>query len=436
MAGRVTNSTWSRAGKFVVAVVAALVAAPACSSSSKDANPAPRWPIDHVVFIIKENRSFDQYFGLFPGANGTTTARQGARVIDLKQGIPQRLPHDLLHDYPTALRSWNQGRMNGFGWDKWSRRYAFSEARPGDIPNYWHWAKAFVLGDNFFASAQGPSFPNHLFSIAAQSAGTHNNPGPGKEPRPPPRDKSWGCDARPSSRVGVVDPEGGTTFVPPCFDIRTEGDRLDRAGLQWASYAAPPHHLGYLWSAYSAIRHIRETGEWKRRVHDVHHLVQDIQANKLPSVTWVTPPFQLSEHPDFNQCWGENWTTRVVNAIMGSPIWPRTAIFLTWDEWGGFYDHVPPRQVDAFGFGFRVPLLVISPYARQGYVDHRRAEFSSVLRFIEDNWDVLPLTHRDRRAQNLSYDFDFNKPPSPPDPLPLRTDCRGKPSDLPPNWPR
>src|SRR5207247_10488544 len=179
--------------------------------------PPSRWPIKHVIFIIKENRTFDQYFGLFPVANGTTVAHQRTRTFPLKRGIPQRLPHDLLHDYPTALRNWNHGKMNRFGWDKWSRRYAFSEAIPSDIPNYWHWAKEFVLADNFFASAQGPSFPNHLFTIAAQSAGTQDNPKPPTGPAKRllhGRNKSWGCDALPGVSVRVTDTEGVTVKVP------------------------------------------------------------------------------------------------------------------------------------------------------------------------------------------------------------------------------
>jgi phospholipase C len=155
---------------------------------------------------------------------------------------------------------------------------------------------------------------------------------------------------------------------------------------------------------------------------------------RLPPVTWVTPRFELSDHPEYSMCWGENWTTQVVNAIMRSPMWKDTAIFITWDDYGGFYDHVPPPQVDDFGFGIRVPLLMISPYARQGYVDHTPGEFSSILRFIEDNWGLTQLTHRDTDADNLTEAFDFTQDPRPPDPLPLRAaDCAGPefPDDVP-----
>ena len=160
--------------------------------------------------------------------------------------------------------------------------------------------------------------------------------------------------------------------------------------------------------------------------------MSDIRAGRLPPVTWITPRYQLSDHPEYSLCWGENWTTQVIDAIMRSPMWKDTAIFLTWDDWGGFYDHVAPPQVDRFGLGMRVPLLILSPYARQGYIDHSTGEFSSVLRFIEDNWGLPQLTKRDRRAGNLHEDFDFTQRPRPADPRPQRTDCVGNAFAKPP----
>jgi phospholipase C len=222
-----------------------------------------------------------------------------------------------------------------------------------------------------------------------------------------------------------VDSEGHEKQVQPCFDFQTEGDLLTEAGLDWAYYAAEPDQLGYIWSAYAAVRHIRETDQWDEHVLPVDDVVRDIRTDRLPPVTWITPRYELSEHPQYNFCLGENWSTRVIDAVMRSPMWENTAIFITWDDYGGFYDHVAPPQVDGFGFGIRVPLLLISPYALRGEVDHHLGEFSSVLRFIEDNWGLVQLTDRDRDAENLSYDFDFSQKPAPPDPLPLRTDCFG-----------
>ena len=396
-----------------------------------DATAFPtRWPIKHVIFVIKENRTFDNLFGRFPGADGATWGLDGDDVRPLVPG-PDRLEHDIEHCYECALEAWNQGRMNGFSRNAFADEAAYTQLLPGDLPNYWHWAERFVLADNFFASAQGPSFPNHLFTIAAQSGGTHHNPEQEiadlrEHYRSTGFVKSWGCDSIEGSYVEVVDSEGVTAKVPPCFDFLTEGDLLREAGVPWAYYSATNRQNGYLWSAYDAIQRYRADPDlWREHQFPVDDLVADIRADRLPPVTWVTPRFELSEHPEYSFCHGQNWSTKVVNAIMGSPMWKDTAIFLTYDDYGGFYDHVPPPQVDRFGFGIRVPLLVISPYAKRGYVDNTLGEFSSVLRFIEDNWGLSQLTHRDRNADNLTTAFDFAQEPRPPLPQPVRTDCPG-----------
>jgi phospholipase C len=214
--------------------------------------------------------------------------------------------------------------------------------------------------------------------------------------------------------------------VRPCFQVPTLADRLDRKGVSWAYYAAKSTERGYIWSTYSSIRHVFNSKQWTSNVHPVDNVVQDIEAEPLPAVTWIMPRFELSDHPGTNTCYGENWATRVIDSIMRSPTWSSTAIFLTWDEWGGFYDHVRPPKADRFGLGFRVPLIVLSPYAKTGFIDHRPGEFGSVLRFIEENWGVAPLTARDRSSGDLSWDFDFHHQ-VPPDPRPLRTDCKGSP---------
>jgi phospholipase C len=214
--------------------------------------------------------------------------------------------------------------------------------------------------------------------------------------------------------------------VSPCFDFTTLGDELSSKSIPWVYYSARPRQKGYIWSAYAAVRHYRDNRSlWLRHIFPVDNLLSDINDGRLPPVTWVTPRFALSEHPEYNLCHGENWSTQVIDAIMQSPMWKDTAIFLTWDDWGGFYDHVPPPQVDSFGFGIRVPMLMISPYAKQGFVEHDTSEFSSVLRFIEDNWGLSQLTGRDANAVDLSSAFDFSQAARPPDPLPQRTDCKG-----------
>ena len=413
--------TWRRTA---LALLSLAVVAGACTGGGdvprKDV--AGQWPIKHVVIIVKENRTFDHLFGTFPGANGTTMGKHRGRTFPLYPGKYVFPVRKIPHTYREALRDWDQGKMDGFNDGDRVRPLVYSQYTKDQIPNYWRWAERFVLSDNFFSSVLSRSFPNHLFTIAASSAGTHDVPFP--HLKGPGGAYTWGCDSQDNVMIKVTEPDGDTFKVPPCFDIPTLGDRLTKAKIDWAYYAATPAQSGYIWSAYDAIRHIRETDQWHRHVKPVDDLVGDIEAGGLPPVTWVTPTFANSDHPDepTNLCVGENWSTKVINAVMNSGAWKDTAVFLTWDDWGGIYDHVPPPQVDEFGLGFRVPLLVISPYAKAGLVDHQLGEFSSMLRFVEENWDLAPLTERDRSSGDLSYDFDFTQDPLPPDPLPLR-DC-------------
>jgi phospholipase C len=406
-----------------------LVAAAASPSPSRSPSPNPvvhqrtiptRWPIEHVVVIMQENRSFDHLFGRFPGADGTRFGWDHGVRVPLTHLTAQRIP-DLPHCWTCAVASWNGGRMDGFDQSAISRRYAYTQYERTDEPNYWAWAERYVLHDHFFSAARGPSYPNHLYMISGQSAGAHDNPSRGQTPD----SRTWGCDSPPLERVRIVHPDGTSEWVHPCFDIPTIEDRLHDARIPWAYYAATSDEPGYIWSAFSSIRKVFYGPAWKAHVFPVDGVVHDIRTQPLLSVTWVMPRFQLSDHPGSNFCYGENWATSVIDAIMKSPDWSSTAIFLTWDEWGGFYDHVPPPHTDAFGLGFRVPLIVLSPYARAGSIDHRVTEFDSMLRFIEENWRLKPLTRRDASAPSLRPDFDFSQKPTPPHPLPLRTDCTG-----------
>jgi phospholipase C len=328
--------------------------------------------------------------------------------------------------------------MDGFNQTDAADQYAFTQFQRSDIEAFWAWAKHYALADSFFASAVGPSFPNHMYSIAATSGGALDNPW-----QPPPTlaemqqagyAKSWGCDIARDGYVEIVDPEGYMVKVAPCFDFQTEGDLLNAQQIPWAYYAATNAQLGYIWSAYSAIdRYRNDPALWGAHIRPVDDVLRDIQSDRLPPVSWITPRFQLSQHPEYNFCWGQNWTIEVVNALMRSPAWKDTLLVVTWDDFGGFYDHVPPVRLDDYGLGIRVPAMIISPYAKSGYVDHTMYEFSSVLRFIEDNWSLRPfLTRRDRIADGLRGALDFTQTPLAPDPQPLRTDCRGSIWDAPP----
>ncbi|MGH2658906.1 MAG: phospholipase C [Actinomycetota bacterium] len=388
-------------------------------------------PIKRVIYIIKENRTLDHMFGRFPGVNGVTVGTDRGVRRPLTPATRGALAQDIAHCYDCAIEAWNEGKMDGFNRDEASDRGAYTQFLPDDLGNYRHWAERFVLLDNFFTSAHGPSFPNHLFAIAAQSGGAFENPYQDRgelerRHRSTGLFKAWGCDSLSNAEVAIKDEAGTARRRFPCFDMETVGDLLDRKRTPWAHYSATPYQSGYLWNAYSAISHVRRNPErWRRHCFPVDELVRHIREERLPSVTWVTPRFEVSDHPEYNFCWGEYWTTRVLNAVMGSPMWKQTAVFLTWDDYGGFYDHVPPPQVDVFGFGIRAPMVVISPYAKHGHVSHELAEFSSPVRFIEDNWGLPQLAERDRKATPLLDSFDFEQRPRPPDPRQLPSDCEG-----------
>lgn len=217
--------------------------------------------------------------------------------------------------------------------------FAYTQFARHDVPNYYDWAGRFVLCDNFFASVAGPSHPNHLFFIAGQAGGAIDNPENIQVRRL--NDgrvfKSWGCDAYGDDVfVYTREADGSLSEHGPCFEFETVGHQLSRRGIDWASYSADPYQAGYIWQSYSAIRSIYEDEElWDEHIWPVDDLMRDIEADALPSVTWITPRFQLSDHPPFSTRHAHNWVTDVVNGIMRSSMWERTAIFITWDEWGG-----------------------------------------------------------------------------------------------------
>jgi phospholipase C len=379
---------------------------------------AMRSKIQHIVFLLKENRSFDTYFGTFPGAEGATSGviSNGQRMV--LRRTPDRMPRDLGHDWEDALKAINGGQMDHFDQVRNGNVkgdfLSMSQFLAADIPNYWSYAQHFTLADHMFSSLTGPSFPNHLYTVAAQSAGVINNP----------NSFIWGCDANQNARVDVVDANNTVTRQYPCFDVPTLTDSLDGAKVSWKYYAPTRNQHGYIWSVLDAIHHVRFGPEWTTNVVPFSQFVHDAAAGTLPAVSWVVPDFEVSEHPtvdafagtsmNVSACAGENWTVSQINAVMQGPSWPTTAIVLTWDDFGGFYDHVPPPTVDKFGLGPRVPLIVISPYSREGVVSHTEYEFASVLRLIEDRHKLKALGARDAEANSLLDMFDFTQSPAPP----------------------
>jgi phospholipase C len=415
-----------------------------------------KFPVQHVIFFVKENRTFDIYFGKFPGANGSTTGTLcNGTQIPLQPMLDRSSP-DITHAWAAALQAYNDGGMNCFD-QITTATYpdggplGYQVADEQDIPNYWTLAKSFVLSDNFFSALHGPSFPNHLYTIAATSGGVTDNPlaavatnpdapkigpctsstscpGPGEAGLEPSdvtpytvKTGIWGCDANPKVRVPILDEEGEMEEIYPCLDFQTLGDELNAAGVSWKMYAPTEGVLdggfqnsgGYIWTVYDAIRHMRDSPAWAEHVVPVTDFVTDAMNGTLPSVSWISTPTVVSEHTPQSVCTGENWSVSLLKALGSGPLWNSSAMFLTWDDFGGFYDHVAPTQVDAFGLGFRVPLIVVSPFAKAGMIDHTRAEFSSVLKFIESDFDLPALTARDGNAADMTQDFDFTQAPLP-----------------------
>jgi len=360
------------------------------------------------VIIIKENRSFDHMFGTFPGANGATTGMAGSKRIHL--GHAKLTGPDLRHGWNSSEEAIDQGKMDGFY--RYAPHYeAYVQFLKTDIPKYWLYAQNFVLADNFFSSIYGGSFPNHVYFAAADSDEMTDNPvGDGHRPA------RWGCDSSRGTKAPTRDPSTGQiSHIFPCVNIPTLPDELNAAGLTWRYYTATSTQYGYVWSVLDAINHIRYGDQWSTNVVPVNNFTTDVQS-QLADVTWITPLGEVSDHPEPNLslCVGEGWSVQIINAIMNSPFWNSTAIFLTWDDYGGYYDHVPPPTVDFYGLGIRVPLLVISPYVKAGTVQHGLSSATSLLRFAEKVFNLPALTQRDKTANNLMDMFNFNQQPLAP----------------------
>jgi phospholipase C len=439
--------------RSVVAVAAAALILGACTRSSSTEPSAPavlepadatdvsfatpsdpavvaqaRKKIDHIVFVIKENRTFDNYFGSFPGADGATTGvRCDGTTVPLEKAPDRGFAAG--HSFTDGVRVIDGGKMDCFD------DVGYSQFREKQIPNYWAYARKFTLADEFFSSIYGPTGIEHLWTFASQSDRfvDHGRPGQlgiGKRQLcDDPLETAFSfrhLSRDDEEKVYQLENEGesGANQIPqywearwPCTDVAVLPDRLDEAGISWKEYRGENEWVQPL----RMVRHVRFSDMWNNVV-DSDDFVPDVNSGHLPAVSWLTPPFPLSDHPPQSVCRGENWTVTMINAIMNSPEWDSTAIVLTWDDFGGFYDHVAPPHVDMYGLGPRVPAIIISPWAKPGYVDGTTYEFASVLRFIETVFDVPPLTSRDADAADMLGAFDFTQTPIAPDPLRPR-DC-------------
>ncbi len=255
-----------------------------------------------------------------------------------------------------------------------------------EVPNYWEYARRFTLCDNFFSSLAGPSEPNHLYTVAAQSGGLVNNPPP-----------------------NINGQDGVYTFP-------TMAEMLEKSGVSWKYYDEKPNpHRHSLWNPMPGFRSFQKSPALMAHLVGLDQFYADVKSGHLPEVCWIVPTPADSEHPPADSARGMRHVTDLVNAIMQSSAWKDTAIIVTWDDYGGFYDHVLPPQVDQYGYGPRVPTLVLSPYAKPGHVDSTRFDFTSPLKLIEEKYGLTPLSTRDAAASDMLDCFDFRQRPLPPD---------------------
>ncbi len=338
-----------------------------------------RTPIEYVYVIMKENHGFDNYFGTFPGVDGLPPN------VSLPDGYGGNVsPHwmaayfspDISHSRESELTAYDNGTNQGFAVAVDAGDRALADVAMGyydsrEIGDYWTLARNYTLADRYFQSMLGPTVPNRLFSIAGTNAGLADN-----------------------------------VLIGAQFNVPTIFDQLTGSGVSWHYYYSPGTFHGPLPSYFTGIA---SSAAMKAQLLTMDHLLPDLASNRTAQVTYIDPEddFTISEHPPENVTTGEAWTMSLIHAIMGLPTWNRTAIFLTWDENGGFYDHVPPPQVDAWGYGFRVPMIVISPYARRGYVDTDIMDHTSILKFISTNWGLPSLTPREAAANDMSSAFRF-----------------------------
>jgi phospholipase C len=455
--------------------------------------------IKHVIVIQQENRSFDSYFGTFPGAdgipmkNGTPTVcvpdpASGACVApyvdhaDVNGGGP--------HSAVNATADVNGGKMDGFiGQAQSGQKGCLDPTDPActnsaspdvmgyhtrsDIPNYWTYAKDFVLQDHMFEPNASWSLPSHLFLVSEWSAYCTQEDNPSScvnalQTRPVERPQNAPAvlggqtgpkNAPRTNKRGVVKNTGGNQPIYAWTDLTY---LLHKDHVSWAYYVVSGTEPDCENDAAETCAPVAQNSStpgiwnplpWFNTVQNDHQLgnIQDVskfyaaaKAGNLPAVSWVVPSGEVSEHPPAPVSYGQSYVTSLIDAVMKSPDWDSTAIFLAWDDWGGFYDHVVPPTVDQNGYGLRVPGNVISPYARKGYVDHQTLSFDAYDKFIEDDFlhgqrinpatDGRPDPRPDVRENekilgNLETDFDFNQSPRSPLVLPVhpKTTLTGTP---------
>ncbi|HZY98724.1 MAG TPA: alkaline phosphatase family protein [Candidatus Baltobacteraceae bacterium] len=418
--------------------------------------------IQHVVIIIQENRTFNNLFMGFPGAETRSTGKAGSHIVPLRQRGLEQSVADISHCWDSAMTAWDNGKMDGFYQvypEKWPLTNCPSLARPAVgtsgvhspyvyVPNgapnyvdeagpYWKMAMQYVLADHYFPTDFGPSFTAHQYLVAgttdvARNLAIVNYPGVlnkygGVDVTSA---SSWSCDSPSFSRTSLLDAHRMVASAAgpfPCFtQYRTIADSLDARGISWQFYTPKTKNFGkgdYIWSPFSAIDAVRHGPDWSNVITPNTDVLAAAQNGKLKAVTWVVPDGTYSDHAGpYVTDEGPSWVSAVVNAVGKGPQWNSTAIIVLWDDWGGLYDPIPPPQMDFRGLGIRTPLMVISPYAQRSKVDKTLYEPGSILKFIETVFKLPPIAgscpampangfgYTDCRA-NVLGGFDFRQTP-------------------------
>ncbi len=420
--------SWTKRSRLARAVVIAaasgigiaplMFASPVAAASGK--------PIQHLVFLMQENHTFDNYFSSFPGVeepastpcqpNWVPSPVPAATPTPRPTPTPTPVPSatacydrfhltshrtvDLNHSTEAALHAYDGGKMDGFSaaqaFYNLPENLAMGYYDGSDLPSYYNLASDYVLAQRFFSSAWGSSAINHMYTIAAR---------------------------------------GGGTVPPTGYDFPTIFDRLQAAGVSWKFYvqnydpsinfrtAAGGASAGatgstakesqLIWDPLSNFARFIDDPALSSHIVDMQQYYTDLQSGNLPAVSYLVPS-GLSEHPPGDITVGQSFGITTVTSLMRSSAWDSSVYVIAWDDWGGWYDHVPPPQVDADGYGFRVPAIIVSPYARSGTIDNTTYDFTSILKFIEDNWSLQPLTARDATANSIANALNLSKPPSPP----------------------
>lgn len=425
---------------------------------------SPSSPIKHLIIVIQENRSFDDLFATFPKADGTTTGQaepmpheiaescknDGMPVITQSNttvpltmvslegdGFPYNFDNpDLPHVYQWQqngktwtpwLTDYDNGKMDGFDLEGSGPNgngaplctFPYQYVNPKDIAEYWDLAQQYVLADQTYQTQESGSFTAHQDLIAGAtilpgSYGGYYEPSVIDNPSYFP----WGCNAKTTVVTSLITTDLHYLFFKgpyPCFSYKTMRDLLDAASppIPWKYYTQQTVGEKGDWNAFDAISNVYNSGEFGNKVVWPNtKIFTDLKGSSFPAVSWITPIPGDSDHPSEPQN-GPSWVASVVNAVGMSKYWKSSAIVIVWDDWGGFYDHESPPffNKDKFGgLGFRVPMLIVSPYVK-AHVEHTQYEFGSILKYIEGNWNLGSLGTTDQRATSILNAFNYNQNP-------------------------